>query len=189
MADIVWMKCEGCGATLEFPDESSVGKCNYCGGQFLIVDPTEIHYHEEVNLHEHYGTEGKSFAQLKYLKKMLEEDLAGINIDCTDKEITTNNLCMEWLKAINFRKELGINFMLSSIFFFIFHNWHFTFIPMGILMIVMGTSIYFSNPQDEHDRYTVAQSEFDELVSEIHNSFNEKQAKLEHIKNAMLELV
>ncbi|MCK4544168.1 hypothetical protein KAU43_01390 [candidate division WOR-3 bacterium] len=189
MSDLVWGKCEGCGATLEFPEESSVGKCNYCGGQFLIVDPTEIHYHEEVNLHEHYGTAGKSFSQLKYLKVMLETDITSIRIDYLEKQTTASSLGVNWVVAISERKQWGIQIGLLSILFFIFHSWHSTFVPVGLLLIGIGLVIFYSNPQEEHDAYLVAKEDYDQFQLDYDDSLYEKEAKLEHIKNAMLELV
>lgn len=186
MSNIVWMKCEGCGATLEFPEESSVCKCNYCGGQFMIIDPTEIHYHEEV--HEHYGTEGKSFTQLKYLKKMLEADIKEICIEYLDKKTKAHIMATEWINAINSREAWGFRIMLFSVFL-MFNGLDSLLLPIGIIVGISGIIFFFSNPVNEHNRYIEAQSDFDQLSLDIDESYGEKENKLEHIKSCMLELV
>lgn len=185
MSEIVWGTCEGCGATLEFPEESSVGKCNYCGGQFMVVDPNEIHHHEETHFHEHYGTEGKSFTQLKYMKKMLEDDIKDICIEYLDKKTTAHYFAIEWINAINYRKAWGFRITLFGLFL-ILNGFHSLFFPIGIIVGIIGVLFFFSNPADEYSRYKVAQSDFDQLSSEIEDSYGEKTNKLEHIKNSML---
>ncbi len=189
MTEIIELRCEKCGATLEFTEETKVSQCRYCGGQFLVTDSEEIHLHEETHLHEHYGTDGKSFSQLKYLKKMLEGEIKETRSSYQFKKQRVDALSSTWLEAIDERKEWASGFIVTGLILIAFNGFHSWLLPSGIMVFILGLIIYFTDPSEQYNRYITAQKDFDLFTVEASGLIEKNQGELKHIKECMLKAV
>ncbi len=190
MAEIVVAKCDNCGATLEFEDESSIGKCKHCGGEFILTDPSEIHLHDETHHHEHYGTDGKSFSQLKYMKKMLENEIEETRTSYEFQKQNVDALSKDWLEAIDNRKVWGMRFMITGVVFMLLNGISpLLFWTTGIVTFFIGSMIWFNNPSEQYNRLTEAEERFEKFKDEATGLIVNNQTHLKRIKDRMLEVV
>jgi DNA-directed RNA polymerase subunit RPC12/RpoP len=182
MTKLISAKCPSCGANLEFPEETEMGVCIYCGGKILI-SKSEIHYHEDV--HQYYIA--NNFEQLKYNKDLLTQEIEELELQRQRAREYVNNLLLEWGAKVDSKKGWAKYFILAALGALILILVEVVCCSIiFISLLLIGIWIYFSaSAPAEFNRYDDAKRRLSQLEIDINNQIAAKEKDIEEIERRM----